>query len=72
MDAWLDGFQRDTHPEGEVLWWERLARCYTEYISRKELNPAQRKAAFSVIWKLGLGANAGELAADVFNCSVRA
>jgi hypothetical protein len=67
MDAWLDGFQRDIHPEQEVLWWERLARCYVEYISRKELNHEQRKSAFSVICKLGLGASAGELAADVSN-----
>ena len=67
MDAWLDGFQRDAHPEGEVLWWERLARCYVEYISRKELNAAERKSAFNVILKLGLGASAGELVADVSN-----
>ena len=67
MDAWLDGFQRDAHPEGEVLWWERLARCYVEYISRKELNAAQRKSAFNVIFKLGLGASAGEIVADVSN-----
>ncbi len=67
MAAWLDGFQRDAHPEGEVQWWERLARCYVEYISQKELNPAQRKAAFNVICKLGLGASAADLAADVSN-----
>lgn len=65
MAEWLDGFQRDAHPEGEVLWWERLARCYVEYISRKELNPEQRKAAFSLIFKLGMGASAKDLAADV-------
>jgi hypothetical protein len=65
MAQWLDSFQRDAHPEGEVVWWERLARCYTEYISQKELDPAQKKSAFNVICKLGLGASAEDLAADV-------
>ena len=67
MAEWVDGFQRDAHPEREVLWWERLARCYVEYISRNELNPGQRKGAFNVICKIGLGASAGELAADLAN-----
>jgi hypothetical protein len=65
MAEWLDGFQRDAHPEPEVQWWERLARRYVEYISQKELNPPQKKSAFSVIFKLGLGASAKDLAADV-------
>ena len=67
MAAWLDGFQRDAHPEGEVLWWERLSRCYVEYTSPKELNAEQRKAAFNVICKLGLGASAADLVGDVSN-----
>jgi hypothetical protein len=67
MAQWLDGFQRDAHPEGEVLWWERLARCYTEYINGNELNPEQRKAAFSLIFKLGLGASVEDLAADLLS-----
>src|SRR6266851_1639464 len=25
MGEWLDGFQRDAHPEQEVIWWE--LRC---------------------------------------------
>jgi hypothetical protein len=32
---WLDGFQRDQHPEGEVIWWERLARCYSDFTAQK-------------------------------------
>ena len=56
MAEWLDGFQRDAHPEQEVIWWERLASCYVGYCSRKELNPEQKQAAFNVICKLGLGA----------------
>jgi len=59
MAEWRDGFQRDAHPEQEVQWWERLARCYVEYISQKQLNREQRKAAFSLIFRLGLGASGG-------------
>jgi len=66
---WLDGFQRDLHPEPEVLWWERLARCYVEYISQHELQSEQRKAAFRLMLKLGLGASAKDLAADLGNLS---
>jgi hypothetical protein len=69
MAEWLDGFQRDLHPEPEVIWWERLARCYMEYISRHELQGEQRKAAFRLMLKLGLGANAKDLTADVANLS---
>ena len=67
MAEWLDGFQRDAHPGGEVLWWERLARCYVEYAQHQELRGEQRKAAFNVICKLGLGASALDLAADLAN-----
>jgi len=67
IGEWLDGFQRDAHPEGEVQWWERLARCYMEYISQKRLNGEQRKAAFSLILKLGLGVSAKDLDADLAN-----
>src|SRR3954470_24332462 len=52
---WLEGFQRDTSPEQEVLWWERLARCYVEYSGKRALNLEQRKTAFNVMLKLLLG-----------------
>ena len=67
MAEWLDGFQRDALPGQEVMWWERIARCYTAYIGQKELNPSQRKSAFSLIFKLGLGASAKDLAGDLVN-----
>jgi hypothetical protein len=65
MAEWLDGFQRDAHPEGEVLWWERVARCYVDYTRHHELQGEQRKPAFNVICILALGANAAELIADL-------
>src|SRR2546427_10945245 len=65
MAEWLDGFQRDAHPEQEVLWWERLARCYVDYSRQSELNTEQRQSAFNVICKIALGAGAGDLVADL-------
>jgi hypothetical protein len=55
MAEWLDGFQRDTNPEHEVVWWEWLAHCYVEYSEGQEVSPAQKQAAFRVMMKLALG-----------------
>jgi hypothetical protein len=65
MAEWLDGFQRDAHPEQEVLWWERLARRYVDYTHHHELQGEQRKAAFNVVCKLALGASAVDLSGDL-------
>jgi hypothetical protein len=62
---WLDGFQRDVHPESEVLWWERLARCYAEYTGSQDINAEQREALFNVILKLMLGSPSEEVAPDL-------
>lgn len=64
MAEWLDGFQRDANPEGEILWWERLTSCYTEYSSTRQLNSQQRRAAFNVMLKLLLGSSENEIASD--------
>jgi uncharacterized protein YfiM (DUF2279 family) len=47
----------------------RLARCYVEYTRQHELQGEQRKAAFRLMLKLGLGASAKDLTADVANLS---
>jgi hypothetical protein len=65
MAEWLDGFQRDLHPESEVVWWERLAHCYVEYSHAQELNAGQKQAAFRVILKLALGSAAEQISADL-------
>ena len=41
MAEWLDFFQRDLHPEPEVIWWERLAQCCVEYTRKHELQGAE-------------------------------
>lgn len=65
MEEWLDGFQRDAHPDTEVAWWERVARCYEEYSGQQELNPQQRQAAFKLIFGLAMGSTAEDVEADL-------
>ena len=61
-EEWLDGFQRDQHPEREVVWWERVARCFT---AKKTLPSGQKQAAFKVIFGLFGGLEAEDVVADV-------
>jgi hypothetical protein len=63
MDEWLDGFQRDANPESEVIWWERLTRCYRGYSDTKDLSAEQKKALFDVVFRLGMGLDDEPLAA---------
>jgi hypothetical protein len=65
MEKWLDGFRQDAHPEDEVRWWERLARCYVAYSDTKDLNVGQKQAVFSVLFKLGMGFQTEKLEADL-------
>ena len=54
MEAWLDGFKRDTHPQKEVLWWEHLSTCFLEYFWTKCQNDEQAKTAFRLLLQIGL------------------
>ncbi len=65
MGEWLDGFQRDAHPEQEVIWWERLARCYVDFSRRKELHAQQRRDTFRVICGLALGSAVEDVKVDL-------
>ena len=62
MEQWLDGFQRDVHPEREVTWWERLAACYSEYSRQHALGLKDKKAVFNVMLGLALGSTVNDLA----------
>jgi hypothetical protein len=55
IDKWLDEFRRDANPESEVIWWERLTRCYLGYTEPKDLSREQKQAAFKVLFTLGMG-----------------
>jgi len=63
-EEWLDGFQRDQHPEREVVWWERVARCYTDFTAKKTFPSEQKQAAFKVIFGLFGGLEAKDVVAD--------
>lgn len=39
LAEWLDDFSRDSDPEREVLRWERLSRCYSQFRSTRECEP---------------------------------
>ena len=65
MDEWLDAFRRDANPEAEVKWWERLARCYRGYSDKRELSAEQKKALFSVVFKLGNELHIKEFSGDL-------
>ena len=65
MEEWLDAFRRDANPESEILWWERLTRCYRGYSNTRALSAEQKKALFSVVFKLGNGSDVEELAGDL-------
>jgi hypothetical protein len=55
IEKWLDEFQRDMNPESEVVWWERLTRCYVAYTEPKDLSHKQKQAAFKILFTLGMG-----------------
>jgi hypothetical protein len=64
-EEWLDGFRRDANPESEVRWWERLTRCYRGYSDTRELSSEQKKALFSVVFRLGMGSDEQALVTDL-------
>lgn len=42
--GWIEGFQRDMHPEAEVLIWENIARAITQWTQGREpLKPGARR-----------------------------
>jgi hypothetical protein len=57
-------FQRDQHPEREVVWWERVAHCYTEFTAKSNFPLEQKQAAFKVIFGLFGGLEAKDVVAD--------
>jgi hypothetical protein len=62
---WRDAFQRDAHPEQELVWWERVSRCYVALVGRRPFPPDQRQAAFNVIFGLFSGLEAAQMQDDL-------
>jgi hypothetical protein len=63
-EEWLDGFQRDQHPERAIIWWERVARCYTGFTAKETLSSKEKQAAFKVMFGLFSGLQAKDIVAD--------
>src|SRR5215469_14966540 len=51
--------------ESEVVWWERLTRCYLAYTEPKDLSFKQKQAAFKVLFNLGMGNDLSDLSAEL-------
>ena len=50
---WIEGFQRDMHPEDEIHIWEQIASIYSEFVTYKEIVDLQKKKeAFTVVCAL--------------------
>jgi hypothetical protein len=65
IEKWLDEFQRDANPESEVVWWERLTRCYLAYTEPKDLSFKQKQAAFKILFTLGMGSDLKGVSAEL-------
>jgi len=64
-EEWQDAFKRDANPERELLWWERVAGCYTALVAARVFSPDQRLAAFNVIFGLFSGLDSDQMQSDL-------
>ena len=48
-EQWIDGFQRDLHPENEIAIWEHIATAFTQFTTGRELPLETRKEAFGIL-----------------------
>ncbi len=49
LAGWIEGFQRDLHPEREVAIWEGMARALTEFSKGRTLSPEARKEVYLLL-----------------------
>lgn len=62
---WLDRLKRDFNPEKEVLWWERVAACFSAFTTDRRFSSGQRQAVFKIICGLCSGLREQDLATDL-------
>ena len=48
-EEWIEGFQRDLHPENEIAVWEHIAAAFTQFIAGRDLPRETRKEAFGIL-----------------------
>jgi hypothetical protein len=68
-EQWLDNLRRDLNPEKEVLWWERVAGCFTAFVTKRAFSLSQRQAVFKIVSGLCSGLSEQDLAADLAKLS---
>ena len=57
LETAIDNFKRDTHPEDELMIWERIANIFQLFLSHNPTNdPAIRKEIFAVLVGASMGA----------------
>ena len=49
LEQWIEGFQRDVHPEQEIAIWESIARALTAFSKTRELTGEARQEAFGLL-----------------------
>jgi hypothetical protein len=56
LEAAIDNFKRDTHPEEELAIWERIANTYQLFLSHNPISdPAIMKEVFAVLIGASMG-----------------
>jgi hypothetical protein len=48
-EEWIEGFQRDLHPENEIAVWEHIAAAFTQFTAGRDLPLETRKEAFGIL-----------------------
>lgn len=46
---WLEGFQRDKHPESEIAIWEQIAVAFRQFTSNRNVTVAMQSEAFNLL-----------------------
>ena len=57
IEHWLEGFQRDMHPEKEVAIWESTARAYEKFTKGRDLSPEACREVYVILVSLLAGDN---------------
>jgi len=56
IEATVDNFKRDAHPENELVIWERIAYTFQTFLSHNQTtDPAVRKDMFAVLVGVSMG-----------------
>jgi hypothetical protein len=65
LEELIDQFRREQNPEKELIMWEAIARVYTAYTDRVQLNDDQRIRALRIILGSSVGMTVQQMADDL-------